>query len=253
MKLKKAIAIIAISILASQSINAHTPLIDGGKPDKLLTIGLRAGMTTSNISDNATSWLPQIAQYNVFWRSGICVGMTANLALNNFFSIKTGCNFQSRSYDVTAMAAESKAQSMNSSYTHSRYYYINVPIMLCATLNLGESARLSCDLGVYFAHGLGGTCSRTSFYYRGSDTGDNFFGTNYHKNDYFGYNPEELMSVKRPDIGIVMGVELTVLKHYCVGAHYEAGVKNVAMNSVEEPGKHSLKNQAWRFTLGYNF
>lgn len=50
-----------------------------------------------------------------------------------------------------------------------------------------------------------------------------------------------------------MGLELTVLKHYCIGAHYDAGIKNIATNDIETPDKYSLKNQAWMFTLGYNF
>ena len=253
MKLKRIVTIITLLLSLNFSVVASVPIIDGGRPDKFMTIGLRAGITTSNISDNTLNIMPRTSQYNVFWRSGFHIGVMAEMAINNFFSIKTGCNFQTRAYDVTAMSSDSKTQSMNSSYTHSNYYYFSIPILLCPTINLGESARLSLELGAYLAHGIGGSRKRTSFAYQGSDDSDGYFGSNFSKGDYFGPNSDALIHVKRPDFGMVLGLELTVLKHYCIGAHYEAGLKNIALNTIENPSRFSLKNQAWRFSLGYNF
>lgn len=255
MKTRTLVCSVICAISMFNTAMGKTPIIDGSAPEQFFSFGVRAGMMTSNVSDNSRLLLPEIMQYNVFWRSGITVGAVADLAINNFVSIKPGVNFQSRCYDVTQMYSSKKTLSMHSSYMHAKFYYINVPILLSLKANLGESARLSLEAGPYFAYGLGGTRKTTSFdaAETESPTTDASFGASYSKCDYFGADSGAAIPVKRSDWGITMGAELTVLKHYCIGAHYEAGLKNTAINDDAAPRKNSLKNQAWRFTLGYNF
>lgn len=150
-------SIFAIFSLFCSTAWSKTAIIDGSVPDKFLTVGVRAGMTTSNISDNSQQFLPQLSQYNVFWRSGFTMGATVNMAINNFVSIKTGLNLQTRCYDITSMSSWGKSMSMESYYRHSSFYYVNIPVMVSFTINLGESARLSAEFGPYFAHGFGGS------------------------------------------------------------------------------------------------
>ncbi len=255
MKTRTLVCSVICAISMFNTAMGKTPIIDGSAPKQFFTFGIRAGMMTSNVSDNSRWLLPEVMQYNVFWRSGITVGAVADVAINNFVSIKSGVNFQSRCYDVTQMYSSKKTMSMHSSYMHAKFYYVNVPVLLSLKANLGESARLSLEAGPYFAHGLGGTRKTTSFDAAQTESPetDASFGASYAKSDYFGADSGAAIPVKRSDWGIAMGAELTVLKHYCIGAHYEAGLKNTAINDESSPHKNSLKNQAWRFTLGYNF
>lgn len=227
MKLKQ-IAAISICLLGVASASAQE-WIDTDEADRFITAGVRAGFNTANATRGSEHSNANLDA----WGTGFDAGAVINLNFNNAVSVQPGFFFQSRSHNysyVTATQAD-MGNSLNvHEYGHTLSRSFMVPIMGIFNMRPSENLKWSLEFGPYFNFGLSG-----------SDKGTEEVGlaARDYKDGYFDAR-------KKFDFGFKMGTGITLLEHYYLGIHYEAGACAVWKNG-------SGRNKAWSFTIGYDF
>lgn len=252
MKIYKHLIVALAVCFAGDAAAQEVPFFDTSKPDRILTFGIRVGLNSSGVSTNYMSIQPELIQSNFYWRSGGQAGGVVDLHIRNFFAIQVGCFWENRSYDCTLMAAAAEEDYMGSLYTHARFNYVNLPVLLSFRFNLLPQAVWQVDAGCYYAYGISGKKEMDSYIAFGESEGQLVFDHALSSPSYFGADPKEFLAVNRADFGLKLGTGLTFFDRYVVGVYYQRSIKNVAKNYEGGPDYH-LRNCSWSVNIGYNF
>lgn len=234
---KKIFTLVATLFMASSVVSAED-FFDTSVPDKVFTIGVRAGVNMSNISNNLETAIPsQIKWAKTSWKTGFSGGIVADLKIRNFIAIQPGFFLQLRHNECYILDAD-RIKNMEA-YTTSTY--LQIPLLVSLRHNLSEIVQWQVDLGPYFSFGVGGNV-KTDIYEAGKTD-------LYNKEDLFGDDG----MIESFDWGFKMGTGLLIDDHYYIGAHYEAGCRN-PLRPMDGSIKHIIgHHKVWNFTLGYNF
>lgn len=235
--MKRIISAVVVAFLSLTGLNASaSDFFDTTTPDDLMNLGVRFGVNTSNRNLNKDV-------FNVWncnsWGTGIDVGVVAELNFRDWFSIQPGLFYESRSgkyaYVNVNNYTDEGERILMSQYGRDRSYSLVIPVLACAHFNVSNDLRWNVEFGPY-----------AQIVLKNSINGE--FGTP------IVASPESLplgyTSVKstKGDFGFKMGTSLTILDHYVVGIHYEAGVLKPWSD-----GNLGGRRKAWVFSVGYNF
>lgn len=228
------------------------PFFDTSRPDKIISVGLRAGMNSSGVATNYMDKQPELIQSNFYWHSGVQVGAVADLNIRKFLAVEVGLFWERHGYDAALMAATAEEDYMGSQFTRVRYNTMVVPVLLSWRFNILPQVAWSVDFGPYFGYGVSGTKKIDSYIAFGEDDGQLVFDHNIYSMKYFKADPKDFLAVNRFDTGIKLGTGLTFFNHYSIGIYYQRSVKNNAKN-YDGGADYRLRNCSWSVNLGYNF
>lgn len=235
-------AVSAVAITSAFTASA-ADFFDKSKADKLLTIGARIGVNTTNrtIRNNIfTQWNKN------YWGTGFEIGATADINIREYLSVQPGVFFQTRSGDHTYITTLKFTESYIDETTHQpveetvqREYVqvghslrgvITVPVLCRVHFNLTDNLRWNVDAGPYFSWIVGSNDDKTVYW--GAQKLQN----------------KTQMDARTFDFGFKLGTGLTLNRHYYFGIHYLAGC-------VDAWRQKALggSNMGWTFTLGYDF
>ena len=170
--MRKLIFTILIAAGCLQAAAERTvPFFDTSRPDKVIALGLRAGMNSSGVATNYMDKQPELIQSNFYWHSGVQVGAIADLSIRKFLAIEVGLFWERHGYDAAMMAATAEEDYMGSQFTRVRYNDIHIPVLMSWRFNILPQAVWSVDLGPYFSYGLSGTKKADSYIAFGEEDG----------------------------------------------------------------------------------
>lgn len=153
--MRKLIFTILIAAGCLQAAAERTvPFFDTSRPNKVIALGLRAGMNSSGVATNYMDKQPELIQSNFYWHSGVQVGAIADLSIRKFLAIEVGLFWERHGYDAAMMAATAEEDYMGSQFTRVRYNDIHIPVLMSWRFNILPQAVWSVDLGPYFSYGL---------------------------------------------------------------------------------------------------
>lgn len=247
---KTILSIVAMLAFATSSLSAQVQdFFDAGLPEKLFTFGVRAGVNTSNLSDNRSSAISDLKLARNQWKAGFTIGAVADINIRNFLVLQPGFFIQTRNHDYSyTMVGEGRDYWGNIEGNRSSSY-IQIPILASLRKDFTEELQVQVDFGPYFMYGIGGEDEQKCFEANFGGAEGEKFNSYYHEDDYFGDDG----TVKGYDWGFKMGAGVVIMKHYYVGIHYEAGCRNVLKTPDGSKHEYSGRNKAWNFTVGYNF
>jgi len=233
--------IVPFMALAAMIPASAQRFFDTSAPDRLVTLGARIGVNSSNATVNDDVF--DLWNKNS-WGTGFDLGVVADINIRNFVAIQPGIFFQSRSGDFTyATLLNDIANDGNITmkediqYGHNRNYNIYVPILASFKFNIGSKVRWSADFGPYFNFLL--KSSGHGYIYTYSQFDEVSHSIIHHKTE------AERRSF---DVGIKIGTGFTFLRHYYLGVHYMGGTTDVWKTKTM-----GGRNKAWTFTAGYDF
>jgi len=195
------------------------------------TFGLKGGLNLSNMLDKDDDG----TYSNDFkMKPGFHLGATVDLPLNEFLSFESGLLFTTKGtkYEEETMGANLSAK-VNLSY-------LDIPLTLKATHDLGEGIKMFGAVGPYVGIGIGGNIKGT-FEYQGESETD--------EEDIVWGSDEDDADLKRLDMGLTFGggVEINLIT---LGISYDLGLSN---NSPYQDNGTTSKNRVLRFSVGYRF
>ena len=251
--MRKLIFTILIAAGCLQAAAERTvPFFDTSRPDKVIALGLRAGMNSSGVSTNYMDKQPELIQSNFYWHSGVQVGAIADLSIRKFLAIEVGLFWERHGYDAAMMAATAAEDYMGSQFTRVRYNDIHIPVLMSWRFNILPQAVWSVDLGPYFSYGLSGTKKADSYIAFGEEDGQLVFDHNISNQKYFKADPKDFLAVNRFDAGLKVGTGLAFFSHYTISVYYQRSVKNNAKD-FDGGADYRLRNCSWSVNIGYNF
>lgn len=125
-------------------------------PEKLFTFGVRAGVNTSNLSDNRSSAISDLKLARNQWKAGFTIGAVADINIRNFLVLQPGFFIQTRNHDYSyTMVGEGRDYWGNIEGNRSSSY-IQIPILASLRKDFTEELQVQVDFGPYFMYGIGG-------------------------------------------------------------------------------------------------
>ena len=227
-------------------------MIDGSKPHKLITGGLRVGINRSCTSINYDKIFHDVKNLDNDWKTGFDIGLVINLNISKFLSFQPGLYFQNRSSDSSVSAGNNNGD-MSIINRHSRFYYFTFPILASMKFQLGNGFELMAELGPYFSWGLGGNTVSTGMSTIIGENGTMGVNTSKEKYDFFGDGTIKNVQMKTFDWGFKIGTGFRFMHRYLIMFHYNAGCSNIANKNESYMKDPSAKNQSWTLSLGYDF
>lgn len=209
---------------------------DSSSADNLFNIGVRFGINTSNRNIKGSVY---DVWNNSAWGTGIDAGVVADINFRDWISIQPGFFYESRSGKYTYINVDDyDADGVPIDYVQygrDRSYNFTVPILAAVHLNIADNIRWNLEFGPYLQFSLKNSVSGKFSYPVYSKPGS---------------LPVDYLPVKSSkfDFGFKMGTSITMLNHYVVGVHYEAGVLNTWNESCL-----GGRRKAWVFSIGYDF
>ncbi|MDE7382148.1 MAG: PorT family protein [Muribaculaceae bacterium] len=230
--------LLSCSLAALASTAMAADFFSTAEPASLFDIAVRFGLNTSN----RTIAKKTFDNWNCnSWGTGIDLGATADINFRDWFSVQPGFFFQSRSgnyaYSTTIIESEDVISSLDQ-FGHIRSYNFTIPVLAAAHFNLTDDVRWNVEFGPYIQFGLHNSIDKNLLFLDGNIP-------------HFPYeSPDQWEHAKMRsfDFGFKFGTGLTILKHYDVAVHYEAGALDVWKIS-----KLGGRNKAWIFSVGYKF
>ena len=192
---------------------------DGQRPDKSLTVGLRAGLNFAkqyNAADGADN----------DFRLGYRAGVEVDLNFVQSFSLNSGIFFIQKGYK------SEYSDYRGSLNTDDDASYLEMPLLASYRVKLSDAAQFQLNLGPYYAFGLSGKHKVKS----------TFSGQPDYEIDSF----DEYDGLKKSDIGIHAGAAISFDGYY-VGVCYERSMMNVSNATGAK-----YRNGGIGITLGYN-
>lgn len=218
------------------------------KCDNLFTIGVRAGLNTSNRTTSNRPYRGAYHQEN--WGTGFNLGAVVNLNIRDYLAIQPGFFFDGRSgsYLLTDKGSytvpnpETGAEDVvkwgysQSGQLHT--YDFTIPVMAVFRFNITDRLRWNVEAGPYLSFVLASYLTHKRNLAYGTDDSLRF--------------PRKAATV---DFGLKFGTSLTLMKHYSIGVHYLAGMvpawKSQDFDSYTKT--YGGFTKSWMFTLGYDF
>lgn len=219
--------------------------MDTGTPTRLISVGARLGITSSNLSTD----IPGYADNGNFsWKRGFAAGVVVDLHVRNYFSIQPGFFFENRSYDYTLISHYPEDHALTNQLGHTRRYAFTVPIMAAFHFNLTSNLQWLVEAGPYFAFGTGdGKDEVEQIHISAPEGASGSYIYNTAKRDYYGDGDWQHRSF---DCGLQIGTGIRILDRYVLSVHFQRGLRNVSANHSQNWEMH---NKGWTFAIGYDF
>jgi hypothetical protein len=235
-------SLLSVALALTATVSASAMELDSESPASLVSLGVRAGVNSSNVSFNYSSTLentPMLSSHN--WGSGFSGGLVIDLNLRSFFAIQTGVFADYRHCKYSAMT-ELQENYITHTAGEISTHYVQIPLLLSLRMRCNSATQVQFDLGPYFGFQIGGCDKYSSETYNGADR---VTPAVTYKRETFGDNGY----LRSTDVGIKMGVGALFADHYYVGAHYLAGCRNM----LRHRSSGDAINKEWQITIGYNF
>lgn len=244
--MKKVLSAFVLVIVAAVPFQGRAAeFVDRDAPASLLNLGVRLGITSSNVSTD----IPGVGDNSEFsWKRGFNAGAVVDLNFRNYFSIQPGFFFENRSYNYLLVEHDPSQNLLKNELGHTRSYSFTVPVLAAFHFNLSDKFRWSVEAGPYFQFGIGDGKDEVEQISVSAPEGAS--GSYVHtsgKRDYYGDGNWQHRSF---DWGLKIGTGLRFLDHYVFNIHYQRGFRNVSANHNNNWEMH---NKCWTFTLGYDF
>ena len=207
------------------------------KCDRLLSIGVRAAVNTSNrtIGDKAYPG----AYHHENWGCGFDLGAVATLNIRDYIAIQPGAFFEHRTGSYTLIGAE-EGQAYTVAQAGSRSTEnLVIPVLALVRFNVTDDVRWNVEVGPYFSFLLGKSMKNKKVVSDGP----------------LDFSPIFTTSPASFDFGFKIGTGLQIIDHWYVGAHYMAG----CLDAWKEQSVGSYKRtfggvtKGWVFSVGYDF
>lgn len=192
---------------------------DGSRADKLVTLGVRAGL-------NISKKYAMDDQADEDFALGYRIGLALDLNLAHSFSVNTGVLFEQKGWKHDYSDSRGKIE------TSDKATYLVVPLQGSYRVELSDKAQFQLNLGPYFAFGMGGKTETTNSFQAGG---------NYEVDSF-----DENVGRKKFDAGIAVGAAITYSGIY-VGIGYDRGLINTSQAGIDK-----FQNGSIHLTLGYN-
>lgn len=232
--------VLAVFAVASVWLSAGAQLFSSAMPDRLFTLGVRAGVNTSNqtlAKDFLTGWNQNS------WGTGFELGAVGNLNMRDFLTIQPGLFFETRSgsyvYESGVLNEASGmvgdvAGSMKMGFQTGRYrdYRLTVPLMAVFWANVGPALQWNLHGGPYWSWTL-----------------------HRHGDEWLELPDRDLIPYgwikarrNKYDWGLKLGTGIRVLRHLTLDVSYKWGLHRV-WNHQQLGGRSKL----WSVTAGVDF
>lgn len=210
------------SMSAQRASDSESTFFSTEKPEKLVHLGVRAGLNISSISKLEDAYGSKV---------GFHAGLSADFAIMESFYINSGLFFTMKGSKGDISEDGIKVEgTMNP-------MYIEIPVMASYRYNFSENLQWQLNFGPYFAFGIAGDNKIETTY-----DGDKIDEYSY-KDDFFGDSDEG--GAKRFDMGLGVGTGVIWNKIF-FGINYEFGLTEVWKKS-------KAKNGNFMISVGYNF
>lgn len=165
---------------------------------------------------------------------GFHLGFTAELPLNSFLSFEPGLVFTTKGmkYEDEVMELDILAKA--------NLYYLDIPLAVKASHDLGGGIRMYGAVGPYVGLGLSGKVKAT-VEYQGEEETD--------EEDIEWGSDEDEDDLKRLDMGLTFGAGVEI-NSVLIGISYDLGLSNIS--AYQDYGTTS-KNRVLKFSVGYIF
>jgi len=195
------------------------------------TFGLKAGLNLSNMLEKDDD---DTYSNDYKMNPGFHIGATVDVPINAFLSFEPGLLFTTKGmkYEDKIMGVDVKAKA--------NLYYLDIPLTLKASHDLGGGLKMTGAVGPYVGFGLSGKLKATAEYQGNEET---------EEVDVKWGNDEDEDDLKRLDIGLTFGggVEINSLT---IGISYDLGLSNIS--AYQDYGTTN-KNRVLKFSIGYRF
>jgi hypothetical protein len=195
------------------------------------TFGIKGGLNLANLlekDDDAT----YSNDYSM--NPGFHLGLTVDVPLNDFLSFEPGLLLTTKGMKYEEEIVEfAIAAKLN-------LYYLDVPLTLKASHELGDGLKMFGAIGPYVGFGMSGKGKITTEYQGDKET---------EEVDIDGGSDEDEDELKRLDMGLTFGggVEINSIM---IGISYDLGLSNTS--AYQDYGS-TTKNRVLKFSLGYRF
>lgn len=238
--------ILSLALILSAVTSHAIDLIDTSAPDELVSVGVRLGLTTSDIKASVPFYGNNFMTNS---KTGFATGAVVDLNIRKFFSIQPGFYFYNRSYNYSAVSSSIlPASDMDTQIGHTRRYSFTVPILASFHFDLTRILRWNVEIGPYFDFGIGDGKDEVEFRkFDSASSAIDAYTSQLGSRNYYGDNAWQH---RKFDSGLQMGTGVELLGHYVFSISYQLGMRNV---SAAANNDWSIKNRCWTVALGYNF
>lgn len=195
------------------------------------TFGIKGGLNLANMLDKDDD---ETYSNDYSMNPGFHLGLTVDIPFNDFLSFEPGLLFTTKGmkYEDEILGADVTAKA--------NLYYLDIPLSLKASHDLGGGLKMFGAVGPYVGLGLSGKLKGTVEYQGEKET---------EEEDIKWGSDEDEDDLKRLDMGLTFGggVEINSIM---IGISYDLGLSNIA--AYQDYGSTS-KNRVLKFSVGYRF
>ena len=195
------------------------------------TFGIKGGLNLANMLEKDDD---DTYSNDYSMNPGFHLGLTVDVPLNDFLSFEPGLLLTTKGmkYEDDIMGFDVKAKA--------NLYYLDVPLTLKASHDLGGGLKMFGAVGPYVGLGLSGKVKVTAEYQGEKET---------EEEDVEWGNDEDEDDFKRLDMGLTFGAGVEI-NSILVGISYDLGLSNIS--AYQDDGTTS-KNRVLKFSVGYRF
>ena len=211
-----ACAVIALTASAQRASSSSSSFFSTEKANLPITFGIRGGLNVSSMSLKDDDGLKSKAGFNV--------GVAVDFPIMESFYVQSGMYYTTKGYKIKEGNDE---ENVNIGY-------LEIPILASYRYNFDDANQLQFNFGPYFAYGL-----------HGKDKWEENYRGEVYKSEKKWYDYDD---TKRFDMGLQLGLGVTLVKHYYVGIAYEFGL----LEQVKDSDGY-YKNRNFMVNVGYQF
>ena len=236
---------------AAASTENVRPFLDTSRPEKLLDVGVHAGLGISTLIQNYASAVPGCADFHLSPGLQSAFGATVELPLRRYIAIGTGADFVISNNSWAMTIINSEPNTVSTLYCHNTYRAFEIPVYLSLRFNLGSRFVWTNECGMYFSFGTGGRTKVTSYSASVNQLGQQQVARTQYSHPYYKEETPILNGFGRSDRGLHLSTGLQYRNRWSLKAVMRLGLRDVALNyGVLDIDVHNL---AFSFRLGYRF
>lgn len=212
-------AVVALSASAQRASSSSSSFFSTESSDQPVTFGIRAGVNFANVTGDD---LRKQSSH-----TGFHAGVVVDIPLMESLYIQPGFFYTVKGFEWERYHIARKASPA----------YLEIPILASYRYPISDDVQLQINFGPYLAYGIGGKVKTTDHDNNDMEGEYNYFDAEIHKFD----------------MGLQIGVGVTIAKHYYVGIGYEFGLTKINKDDYDYDEVESIKNKNFFISVGYNF
>ena len=226
---------LVIAIVTCLIGQAAPPLMNTGRPDRLISLSAHLGEGIYTVRQNYSKAYENVTSFKLSPGNRFAVGAEAVLHVRNFFGVGTSFDFAVNNYNFSMTRlyganAESVA-NISTMYSDNRVYTIDIPVFLRFTFDLATSRNVKWinEIGAFLTRGIGGKTKITTYGALATQFGEIHMNHGKFDNPYYDNEDGIVNTIERNDAGMHIATGITVDKIE-VKCTFHAGLKNIALN-----------------------